>query len=240
MLAVKANSTRSDRPSALGQPFLVHTIHMFSPGIAGAARSLHTTVVLPRHIQGADCHAPSLPLTGRLPSAPRKRNSRQTSKPNLADLDGVSGNTANRFFSRAISSRAISLNHSWHHFSYYIQFMQIEPSESLISRYMVRARVSQQELAWLAGVSQATVSRALRTSKTYRGRSQKKLVDFIQNQPEPVDAPGTYWIGAGHIVGAFANVWDGTEEHAIALARIIRACKDLRPQQPAVAPAAGK
>jgi transcriptional regulator with XRE-family HTH domain len=81
--------------------------------------------------------------------------------------------------------------------------------------------ISQTELAHRVGVSQSTVSRALRNRPLRQGRARARLVSFMQQ--------GGGGRGADRLQQAFRRVWDGSDEHAEALARIIAACEGLRP-----------
>jgi transcriptional regulator with XRE-family HTH domain len=96
-------------------------------------------------------------------------------------------------------------------------------SAALVTEYVKREGITQAELARRAGVSQATVSRALRRQPIRHGRQRLRLFTFIQ-QSEGVS-------GARRVELAFRRIWDGTDAHAAALARIIAACEGLEPRR---------
>jgi transcriptional regulator with XRE-family HTH domain len=83
--------------------------------------------------------------------------------------------------------------------------------------------LSQAELAERAGVSLATVSRALRHAPKRRSAAQAKLVRFMQKRGAISTDAGT------PLTDAIRETWDGSHEHAAALARLILATRDLRP-----------
>jgi predicted transcriptional regulator len=81
--------------------------------------------------------------------------------------------------------------------------------------------ITQQELARRASVSQATVSRAVAGLPDMRAVARRKLFHYIherarERMPDVVST-------------AVRRVWDGSDVHAAALARIIEATADLRP-----------
>jgi arginine repressor len=94
---------------------------------------------------------------------------------------------------------------------------------------MDRKGLTQAALARRARVSQATVSRALAGIALQRGRARSKLFIYagIQEQPES-QRPGQ---STGQVVKAFEAIWDGTQSHARAVARIIEALGELRPKE---------
>ena len=100
---------------------------------------------------------------------------------------------------------------------------------SLVRAYLTSHRLSQAKLASLASVSQSTVSRALTDGGLRHGFARSKLFTFIQQDMQVViPSQG----GADRVMGAFTRIWDGSEEHAAAVARIIEACEGLRPLSP--------
>ncbi len=81
--------------------------------------------------------------------------------------------------------------------------------------------ISQKELAERATVSQSTVSRALANIPEKRSVARRKLFNYMQQRasetmPEAISI-------------AFRRVWDGSDVHTAALARLIEATEDLRP-----------
>ncbi|HWS87335.1 MAG TPA: hypothetical protein VN282_10240 [Pyrinomonadaceae bacterium] len=87
-------------------------------------------------------------------------------------------------------------------------------------------QLSQKSIAKAAKVSQSTVSRALRGHIERRGRAKTKLFIYIQQELQNEILIGT---GKEKVVKAFENIWDGSEEHAAAIAKIISASGGLLP-----------
>jgi transcriptional regulator with XRE-family HTH domain len=85
--------------------------------------------------------------------------------------------------------------------------------------------LSQTELANLADVSQSTVSRALSGRLVRHGQARARL--FIYAQLDDVEvAAGDE--GRTPVIRAFDKIWDGSHEHAAAVAKVIEALADLR------------
>lgn len=97
---------------------------------------------------------------------------------------------------------------------------------SLVRAYLSSRHISQAELAERASVSQSTVSRAVVGHALRHGSAQSRLFTFIQH--EGLVAPPSE-SGPARVLRAFSRIWDGTDEHAAAVARIIEACEGLRP-----------
>ena len=97
------------------------------------------------------------------------------------------------------------------------------PDVSDLTRAFLRwSGLSQDALAQQASVSQATVSRALQGQPIRSGPAKAALCIFIREalkQAGPVPA-----------VDALLGVWDGSIEHAEALARLISASGELWPK----------
>jgi len=83
--------------------------------------------------------------------------------------------------------------------------------------------MSQEDIARAAGVSQATVSRVLRRSSQRSGRAYRRLRTYIQE----ADASRVKEIP--HVAEALRRTWDGTDQHAAALAELIDASAKLWP-----------
>lgn len=102
------------------------------------------------------------------------------------------------------------------------------PSDSeALQAFLDKNHLSQMELAKAAKVSQATVSRALSGVPLKHGRARAKLFTYAQlngpsGQPPPKKGPQ-------RVITAFKRIWDGTEAHATAVAKIIDALEDLKP-----------
>lgn len=82
-------------------------------------------------------------------------------------------------------------------------------------------KISQNALATAAGVDQATVSRILRKCPQRAGPAFSRLCIYATNidedglRPDPSDSED--------LMNALRDVWNGSDEHAEALAEIIRA-----------------
>lgn len=94
--------------------------------------------------------------------------------------------------------------------------------------YMKRRGLTQAKLARLANVSQATVSRALRGLPERHGAARHKL--FTYARIEPTAAGRSDEQGPERVVEAFGRIWDGSDAHASAVARVIDALDGLRPR----------
>lgn len=88
--------------------------------------------------------------------------------------------------------------------------------------YLERSQLSQAELARKAKVSQSTVSRARSTPVARHGRARAQLFRYIQKQT------GLELHQA--VKEAVAATWDGSDEHAKALAGLISASRELWPK----------
>jgi len=82
--------------------------------------------------------------------------------------------------------------------------------------------ISQQMLASRALVSQSTVSRALKGTPERNSQARVRLVRFMQQYAARKPAPAP-----AH--DALRDVWDGSSEHAVALAALLRASRELWP-----------
>ncbi len=81
--------------------------------------------------------------------------------------------------------------------------------------------ITQQALAKRAEVSQATVSRARNGPPVRIGAAHARLVRFMQQYSSSRSpAPA---------VEVLREVWDGTDQHALALAALLRASRELWP-----------
>jgi transcriptional regulator with XRE-family HTH domain len=89
--------------------------------------------------------------------------------------------------------------------------------------------LSQSELANAAGVSQSTVSRALRKAPGKHSNASRRLCVYAGIEAE--DATGSTVVGTKLVLKTFENIWDGTDAHAAAIARIIEASRGLKPEK---------
>jgi len=102
------------------------------------------------------------------------------------------------------------------------------PSDSeALKAYMEERHLGQVELAREAGVSQSTVSRALSGAPLKHGRARSKLFTYAQLEDPNQQMPPKK--GPQRVMTAFKRIWDGTEDHANAVAKIIDALEDLKP-----------
>ncbi len=80
--------------------------------------------------------------------------------------------------------------------------------------------ITQSELAERAGVSQPTVSRARRRVPGRNSRSYRQLCSYIRKELNEISLPNP-------ACDAVVEIWDGSPEHAEALATLIRAAGNL-------------
>ena len=95
-----------------------------------------------------------------------------------------------------------------------------------LKQFMKAKGLSQKALASAAGVSQSAVSRILRNASQRQGRANSQLCIYMQQQPGYEAFEGE---GKEKVLRAFESIWDKTEKHATAIARIIKAAEGLRP-----------
>jgi predicted transcriptional regulator len=84
--------------------------------------------------------------------------------------------------------------------------------------------MSQKDVALAAGVSQASVSRFLRHRSQRSGQAYRRLCTYIRE----ADASRVKEIP--HVGEALRRTWDGTDQHAAALAELIDASAKLWPE----------
>jgi transcriptional regulator with XRE-family HTH domain len=106
--------------------------------------------------------------------------------------------------------------------------MQQESLANRLRAFMEHRHLSQTTVAKAAKISQSTVSRALRGEVERQGRAKSKLFIYMQKE---LDAEGMQGKGKQKVISAFESVWDGSEAHATAIAKIIKASQELRPIQ---------
>jgi len=104
--------------------------------------------------------------------------------------------------------------------------MQDRDLANRLRELMARESLTQAALAKLAKVSQASVSRALRSEAIRHGRAWRGLFSYIRQEGSPGDDTPT---GRDQVLAAFTQIWDGTEAHAAAVAKIIEATEGLGP-----------
>ena len=96
-----------------------------------------------------------------------------------------------------------------------------------LSDYMAKNGLSQAALAKQAHVSQATVSRALQRFPKKHSEAICRLCNYagIELSNDKLSTG----LGIKSVLTAFENIWDGSDAHAEAIARIIAASRGLRP-----------
>lgn len=99
---------------------------------------------------------------------------------------------------------------------------EVDIAQAIVD-YMAEEAITQDELAQRAKVSQTTVSRALRRTPQRQGRAYLRLVIYMQQQRSHSAAPD-------EALSAVNDVWDGSEAHAAALARLVFASRELWPK----------
>src|SRR5262245_47683260 len=91
-----------------------------------------------------------------------------------------------------------------------------------LQKYLEACGRTQEEIAAAAGVNQSTVHRAMNGLGQRRrlSRALKRLCKYAQIETtKPIDAEPAR---NAELMSAIKLAWDGTEEHATALARVIR------------------
>jgi transcriptional regulator with XRE-family HTH domain len=88
--------------------------------------------------------------------------------------------------------------------------------------------LSEQQMAEMAGVSQSTVSRARHGSPQRHGGARERLFTFLENE---LNGSATAGSGRDQVLNAFDRIWDGSEVHATAVAKVIQALDGLRPME---------
>lgn len=104
--------------------------------------------------------------------------------------------------------------------------MQEQTLAQQLQDFMNGRHLSQQVIAKAAKISQSTVSRALKGKFERQGRAKSKLFIYMQKE---LRVEGLQGKGKEKVANAFESIWDGSEEHAVAIAKIIKASKELRP-----------
>jgi predicted XRE-type DNA-binding protein len=89
----------------------------------------------------------------------------------------------------------------------------------ILRRFVARTGMGQAALAEAAGVSQPSVSRALRRRPSRWGRAHEKLFQYIKAQGQPLGKKRGK--GDERVAAAFKAIWDGSEAHASVVMRLI-------------------
>jgi hypothetical protein len=99
---------------------------------------------------------------------------------------------------------------------------------TLLRELMAREQLNQLQMSVLAKVSQATVSRALSGIRKRRGKAHARLFTYVRAVLAEHAEAAT---GMKAVNRAFENIWDGSEVHASAVARVIDAMDGLLPRK---------
>jgi transcriptional regulator with XRE-family HTH domain len=102
----------------------------------------------------------------------------------------------------------------------------MQQDSARLEAFMKDRGLSQQKLAEMALVSQATVSRARSGSPQRHGQARGRLFTFLENELSRSQTTGS---GRDQVLSAFDRIWDGSEVHAAAVAKVIEALDALRP-----------
>jgi transcriptional regulator with XRE-family HTH domain len=92
--------------------------------------------------------------------------------------------------------------------------------------FMAKRGLTEAAIAKLAGVSQPTVSRALRGSPKRTGKGRSRIFTFIHQE---LDREGLVHAGKSEVLQAFERVWGASEAHAAAIAKVVDALDGIRP-----------
>ena len=101
----------------------------------------------------------------------------------------------------------------------------LDPAE--VSAHLKVHRITQIELSSVLGVSQSQISRVLSGHTSGRSKLLHKICVYAEYQPE-LPSPSRITTNES-LISAIADVWDGTPEHADAIAVVIRSLKALSP-----------
>lgn len=86
-----------------------------------------------------------------------------------------------------------------------------------------KSGLTQPQIGSAAGVSQPAVSRLLAKCPKRNGRAFKKLCKYAESQRAYAQTTLPLPVGDATLASAIREVWNGTPEHAQALAAMIRA-----------------
>jgi len=88
---------------------------------------------------------------------------------------------------------------------------------------LAESGLSQAEIAYAAGVSQPAVSRLMSRAPVRSGRAFKKICIYALESRQSMHQRRAAGIKDASLIAAIQEVWNGTPEHAQALAAMIRA-----------------
>jgi transcriptional regulator with XRE-family HTH domain len=112
---------------------------------------------------------------------------------------------------------------------YAVLFINMQQLSEKLCNFITTRGLSQEELASEAGVSQSTVSRALRRFPERHSQAVIKLCNYAGIELK--NDMGSTAIGTKQVLKAFEEIWDGSDAHATAIARIIEASRGLIPER---------
>src|SRR5438128_9784132 len=95
--------------------------------------------------------------------------------------------------------------------------------QEAIADLLKREGISQKVLAGRANVDQSTVSRAMKRPPLRRTAAYARLCDYVHQHAASEQA------GADPVLCAVRDTWDGSEQHAVALAKLVLASRELWP-----------
>lgn len=90
-----------------------------------------------------------------------------------------------------------------------------------VRAHLAGAKITQEAIAGAAGVSQATVSRILQRCPARQSGAFRRLCIYA-DKLRPTSLPSLP-VHNEELLSALSEVWNGTPEHALALAAMIRA-----------------
>lgn len=113
------------------------------------------------------------------------------------------------------------------HFDYAIIFIYMQDPALELLAFMKAKSLNQTQMARRAGVSQPSVSRALKAgTRKWSGSAYVKIFKYIHRKTRRMEAAHA---DRGHVLQAFDRVWGTSQLHAAAVAKVIDALDALRP-----------
>lgn len=98
----------------------------------------------------------------------------------------------------------------------------------MIRHQIRRARIRQKDIAYAVGASQSQVSRVLSGHSGKRSKLFLKICIYVKTAQQGVSHEAVHENGS--LISALAETWNGSPEHAEALATVIRSLAALLPQ----------
>ncbi|MDM0007483.1 helix-turn-helix transcriptional regulator [Variovorax sp. J22G73] len=101
--------------------------------------------------------------------------------------------------------------------------MTVNVALRLIENYMTESKLTQMDLSRLVGIPQSTLSRALRSPRRITD-THRRLCKYANiSLKEDISSLAA----SERLRQTIADVWDGTDRHADALIRLLRAASDV-------------